>query len=112
MALANCINHHRNRVMHVTDKASILYYTVIDLILLGAHDGGTGEPDQGRQRTFCAADPRPRAATTRNPGLCAPARELHLVWRVNESDAAIRVEVDPPDGHAPRISDSHPSYAS
>jgi hypothetical protein len=32
-----------------------------------------------------------------------------VVWRVNESDAAIRVEVDPPDGHAPRISDPHPS---
>jgi hypothetical protein len=32
-----------------------------------------------------------------------------VVWRVNESDAAIRVEVDPPDAHAPRISDPHPS---
>jgi hypothetical protein len=32
-----------------------------------------------------------------------------VVWRVNESDAAIRVEVDPPDGHATRISDPHPS---
>jgi hypothetical protein len=32
-----------------------------------------------------------------------------VVWRVNESDAAIQVEVDPPDGHAPRISDPHPS---
>jgi hypothetical protein len=32
-----------------------------------------------------------------------------VVWRVNESDAALRVEVDPPDGHAPRISDPHPS---
>jgi hypothetical protein len=31
-----------------------------------------------------------------------------VVWRVNESDAAIRVEVDPPDGHAPGISGSHP----
>ena len=34
---------------------------------------------------------------------------LGVVWRVNESDAAIRVEVDPPDAHAPRISDPHPS---
>jgi hypothetical protein len=31
----NCNNHHRNRVIHVTDKASILYYTVIEPILLG-----------------------------------------------------------------------------
>ena len=32
-----------------------------------------------------------------------------VVWRVNESDAAIRVEVNPPDAHAPRISGPHPS---
>jgi hypothetical protein len=36
--------------MSVTDKASILYYTVIDLIALGAHDGGTEGPDEGGQR--------------------------------------------------------------
>ena len=35
-----------------------------------------------------------------------------VVWRVNESDAAIRVEVDPPDGHAPMISDPQTSQAS
>jgi hypothetical protein len=32
-----------------------------------------------------------------------------VVWRVSESDTAIRVEVDRPDGQAPRISDPHPS---
>jgi hypothetical protein len=28
-----------------------------------------------------------------------------VVWRVNESDAVVRVEVNPPDAHAPSISD-------
>jgi hypothetical protein len=28
MAQHNCSDHHRNRVLPVTDKASILYYTV------------------------------------------------------------------------------------
>jgi hypothetical protein len=34
--------------MRGTYKRSIFYYTVIDLILLGAHDGGTCGPDEGR----------------------------------------------------------------
>ena len=67
--------------MRVTDKASILYYTVIDLILLGAHDGGTGRPDEGGQPASRAAGPWPCAATARGPRLCAPAGELHLVLR-------------------------------
>jgi hypothetical protein len=32
-----------------------------------------------------------------------------IVWRVNESDAVIQVDVDPTDAHAPSISDPHPS---
>ena len=40
---------HRYRVTRDTDKASIFFYTIIDLIALGAHDGGTGGPDEGRQ---------------------------------------------------------------
>jgi hypothetical protein len=28
-----------------------------------------------------------------------------VVWRVNESDAVVRVEVNPPDAHAPRVRD-------
>jgi hypothetical protein len=27
-----------------------------------------------------------------------------VVWRVNESDAVVRVEVNPPDAHAPSVS--------
>lgn len=42
-------------------------------------------------------------------GACGIDACRGVVWRVNESDAAIRVEVDPPDGHAPRISGPHPS---
>jgi hypothetical protein len=26
-----------------------------------------------------------------------------VAWRVNQSDAVVRVEVNPPDAHAPRI---------
>ena len=32
-----------------------------------------------------------------------------VVWRVSESDAVIQVEVNPPNAHAPSISDAHPS---
>jgi hypothetical protein len=32
-----------------------------------------------------------------------------VVWRVSESDAVIQVEVNPPDAHAPSISDPYPS---
>ena len=78
--MPNFDNYHRNRVMRVTYKTSILYYTVIDLILLGAHDGGT----------------------------CGPSCR-GVVWRVSESDAVIQVEVNPPDAHAPSISDPYPS---
>ena len=35
-----------------------------------------------------------------------------VVWRVHESDAVIQVKVNPPDAHAPTISDPHPSAAS
>jgi hypothetical protein len=42
-------------------------------------------------------------------GACEVDACRGVVWRVSESDAAIRVEVNPPDGHAPRISDPHPS---
>jgi hypothetical protein len=52
MALPNCVNHHRYRVIRDTDKASIFFYTVIDLIALGAHDGRTRGPDKGKAASF------------------------------------------------------------
>ena len=42
-------------------------------------------------------------------GTCEVDSCRGVVWRVNESDAVIQVEVNPPDAHAPRISDPHPS---
>jgi hypothetical protein len=42
-------------------------------------------------------------------GTCEVDACRGVVWRVSESDTAIRVEVDRPDGQAPRISDPHPS---
>jgi hypothetical protein len=35
-----------------------------------------------------------------------------VVWRVNESDAVVRVEVNPPDAHAPRLRDPSRSGGS
>jgi hypothetical protein len=40
-------------------------------------------------------------------GTCEVDSCRGVVWRVNESDAVVRVEVNSPDAHAPRISDPH-----
>jgi hypothetical protein len=45
-------------------------------------------------------------------GTCEVDSCRGVVWRVSESDAVIQVEVNPPDAHAPRISDPQPSGAS
>jgi hypothetical protein len=42
-------------------------------------------------------------------GTCEVDSCRGVVWRVSESDAVIQVEVNPPDAHAPTISDPHPS---
>jgi hypothetical protein len=42
-------------------------------------------------------------------GTCEVDSCRGVVWRINESDAVIQFEVNPPDAHAPRISDPHPS---
>jgi hypothetical protein len=42
-------------------------------------------------------------------GTCEVDSCRGVVWRVSESDAVIQVEVNPPDAHAPSISDPHPS---
>jgi len=97
--------------MRVTDKASISYYTVIDLIALGAHDGGTGGPDEGRQRASRAAGPWPRAATAWGPRLCAPARELHLVLRPIWGGPRGRGDQPDPDADG-RVADVPPLVAA
>lgn len=40
-------------------------------------------------------------------GTCEVDSCRGVVWRVSESDAVIQVEVNPPDAHAPSISDPH-----
>jgi len=45
-------------------------------------------------------------------GTCEVDSCRGVVWRVNESDPVVRVEVNPPDAHAPRISDLDRSEAN
>ena len=40
-------------------------------------------------------------------GTCEVDSCRGVVWRVSESDAVIQFEVNPPDAHAPSISDPH-----